>query len=68
MSTTPNTCLMSILIIALASSNKNAANSLHSSVFPTPVGPKNMKLPNGLFGFCNPARDSLMAFAIDCNA
>ena len=42
-------------------SNKNSANALDSSVFPTPVGPKKMKLPIGLCGSANPERERLIA-------
>jgi ATP-dependent Clp protease ATP-binding subunit ClpB len=31
-------------------SNNDAANDLANSVLPTPVGPRNKKLPIGLFG------------------
>src|SRR5678815_5117095 len=47
---------MSIRTIACSSSNKNAASARASSVFPTPVGPRKMKLPSGRLGSCNPAR------------
>src|SRR5215510_5579766 len=47
---------MSIRIIACSSSNRNSASARASSVLPTPVGPRNMKLPSGRFGSCKPAR------------
>lgn len=37
-------------------SNKVDAKDLANSVLPTPVGPKNKKLPIGLFGSLMPAR------------
>ena len=45
---------MSTLISALSSSNTNSASALVSSVFPTPVGPKNINEPIGLFGSESP--------------
>ena len=42
--------------------NKNSASAFESSVFPTPLGPKNMKLPDGRRGSFKPARLRLMAF------
>mmetsp|Transcript_8800 Transcript_8800/g.29333 ORF Transcript_8800/g.29333 Transcript_8800/m.29333 type:complete len:220 (-) Transcript_8800:913-1572(-) len=47
---------MSIRTIASSVLNRNVARVLASSVFPTPVGPKNMKLAIGRFGSLNPAR------------
>ena len=47
---------MSKEISAFSSSNKNSANALASSVFPTPVGPAKMKEPDGRFGSFRPAR------------
>ena len=44
-------------------SNMNSASALHSSVLPTPVGPKNMNEPLGRFGSDNPARERRMASA-----
>jgi len=41
--------LMSMRVMAFSSSNKNSASALHSSVLPTPVGPRNKKLPMGRF-------------------
>ena len=42
-------------------SNKNPASALQSSVFPTPVGPKNRNEPVGREGSLNPARLRRMA-------
>ena len=53
---------MSIRTIACSSSNRNSASARASSVLPTPVGPRNMKLPSGRFGSCRPARARRMAF------
>jgi ATP-dependent Clp protease ATP-binding subunit ClpB len=53
---------MSILMSAFSVSNNVRASALVSSVFPTPVGPKNRNDPMGLFGSLSPARDFLMAF------
>ena len=47
---------MSIRIIACSSSNRNSASARASSVLPTPVGPRKMKLPSGRLGSCSPAR------------
>ena len=44
-------------------SNKNLASDLHSSVLPTPVGPKNRNEPIGRFGSARPARLRRIAFA-----
>ena len=53
--------LISILTILRSSSNKLRAKALASSVLPTPVGPKNRKLPIGLFGSAIPARERNIA-------
>ena len=42
-------------------SNRNSASVLQSSVLPTPVGPRNIKLPLGRSGSARPARERLMA-------
>ena len=42
-------------------SNRNAASALHSSVLPTPVGPRNRKLPYGRFGSDRPERERRIA-------
>src|ERR1700723_1486395 len=47
---------MSIRINARSSSNKYDASARASSVFPTPVGPRNRKLPIGRFGSFKPPR------------
>ena len=60
--------LMSMRTIARSSSNRNAASALVSSVLPTPVGPRNRKLPIGRFGSCNPARARRTALATARNA
>ena len=44
-----------------SSSNKNSASALASSVLPTPVGPRKMKLPTGRFTSFSPARARRMA-------
>ena len=41
--------------MAFSLSNKNSASALANSVLPTPVGPKNKKLPIGLLGSFKPA-------------
>ena len=41
----------------------NSWNCFASSVFPTPVGPENKKLPIGFSGLPRPARESLIADA-----
>ena len=41
---------------ASALPNMNFASSFASSVLPTPVGPRNMNVPIGLFGLCRPTR------------
>ena len=55
--------LMSMRTIARSSSNRNSASALVSSVLPTPVGPRNRKLPIGRFGSCSPARARRTALA-----
>ena len=49
-------------------SNKNSANALHSSVLPTPVGPKNKKEPFGRLGSDKPARERRTALATAVSA
>ena len=46
--------------MAFSSLNINCPRAFVSSVFPTPVGPKKMKLPMGLFGSPIPARERLI--------
>ena len=41
--------------------NRKLASARASSVFPTPVGPRKMKLPTGRLGDLSPARDRRMA-------
>ena len=54
---------MSIRIRWSSESNRNDASDLHSSVLPTPVGPRNRKLPYGRFGSESPERERRMASA-----
>src|SRR4029450_10008961 len=54
---------MSIRTMARSSSNRNSASARASSVFPTPVGPRNTNEPIGLLGSESPARVRRMAFA-----
>ena len=54
--------LISILTSESSESKRYLARALHNSVLPTPVGPKNIKLPIGLLGFFNPALVLLIAF------
>ena len=41
--------------------NRKLASARASSVLPTPVGPRNTKLPTGRAGFFRPARERRMA-------
>ena len=41
---------ISMRIMAFSSPNMASARALHSSVLPTPVGPRKMKEPMGRFG------------------
>ena len=50
--------------IAASLSNKNTESCLHSSVLPTPVGPRNRKLPKGLLCACSPARDKRITLLV----
>ena len=52
---------MSKRMSALSLPKRKFASARASSVLPTPVGPRKMKLPTGRFGFFNPARDRRMA-------
>ncbi len=54
---------MSIRIIASWESNMNSASARASSVLPTPVGPRNRKVPIGRSGSCRPARERRSAVA-----
>ena len=53
--------LMSIRTSAFSSLNRNSASARASSVFPTPVLPRNMNEPIGFFASCSPARERRMA-------
>ena len=52
---------MSMRTMAFSESNRYSASVLASSVLPTPVGPRNKKLPMGRFGSDSPARLRRMA-------
>ena len=52
---------MSKRISAFSLPNRKFASARASSVLPTPVGPRNRKLPTGRFGFFSPARERRMA-------
>ncbi|MNO87134.1 hypothetical protein D3C76_785500 [compost metagenome] len=54
---------MSIRTMASSVSNRNSASALHSSVLPTPVGPRNMNEPLGRLGSDSPARERRTALA-----
>ena len=54
--------LISTLIIESVESNMNCASCFASSVFPTPVGPRNMNEPIGLFGSFSPTLFLCIAF------
>ncbi len=54
---------MSMRIIRSWLPNSASASALASSVLPTPVGPRNRKLPIGRFGSPSPARDRRTASA-----
>ena len=54
---------MSMRTIASSVSNRNSASALHSSVLPTPVGPRNRKEPLGRRGSDRPARERRIALA-----
>ena len=53
--------LMSTLMIESSVPKSASASALESSVFPTPVGPRNRNDPIGLFGSLRPTRPLLMA-------
>ena len=59
---------MSIRIIEDSLSNNNFDNSLANCVLPTPVGPKKINEPIGLFGSFNPTRFRCIAFTIFATA
>ena len=52
---------MSKRISAWSLPNRKLASARASSVLPTPVGPRNTKLPTGRFGFLRPARERRIA-------
>ena len=54
---------MSMRMMALSSPNMASARDLHSSVLPTPVGPRNRKEPVGRLGSFSPTRPRRMARA-----
>ena len=60
--------LMSIRIIRSSLPNSASASARASSVLPTPVGPRNRKLPMGRFGSPSPARERRTASAIAVTA
>src|SRR6218665_3013034 len=55
--------LMSMRTMWSSLSNKKPASALHNSVLPTPVGPRNRKLPLGRCGSDRPERERRMAVA-----
>jgi hypothetical protein len=52
---------MSKRIRAWSLPKRKLASARASSVLPTPVGPRNTKLPTGRLGFFSPARDRRIA-------
>ena len=59
---------MSIRIMFFSEPNTASATALESSVFPTPVGPRNKNDPVGLLGSFRPTRPRRMALAIAATA
>ena len=59
---------MSIRTIASSSSKRRVARARASSVFPTPVGPRNRNEPTGRLGSARPARDRRIASATAATA
>ena len=59
---------MSIRTNDFSSSKRNSASARASSVFPTPVGPRNMNEPIGRFSSDSPARLRRIAFAVAVTA
>ena len=55
------------LLLAFGAS-ENTIGYAASSVLPTPVGPRNRKLPMGRFGFAMPARERRIASETFCTA
>ena len=60
--------LMSTRITAFSSPNMASPSALHSSVLPTPVGPRNRKEPMGRLGSLSPARARRMERAMALTA
>ena len=60
--------VISILTMLCSSSNRHLARAFASSVLPTPVGPRNINEPIGLFGSPMPARERQMASVTFCTA
>ena len=60
--------LISMRTMFFSSSNRHSASALASSVLPTPVGPRNKKLPMGRFSSAMPARERRMASLTFCTA
>ena len=60
--------LISRRSIAFSSPNIASARALQSSVLPTPVGPRKINEPTGLFGSLRPTLPRLIAFAIAVTA
>ena len=60
--------VMSMRIMFFSLSNRAWASAFASSVLPTPVGPRNKKLPMGRPGFAMPARLRRMASHTFCTA
>ena len=60
--------LISMRTMFFSSSNRHSASALASSVLPTPVGPRNRKLPMGRFSSAMPARERRMASLTFCTA
>ena len=59
---------MSMRTMLDSSANMNWAKDLASSVLPTPVGPRKIKLPMGRRGSLKPERERRMASATDTTA
>ena len=53
--------MYSLISKRMSSTPRDLASCRASSVFPTPVGPVNKKLPTGRRGALRPARDNLIA-------
>ena len=59
---------MSMRIMLFSSPKSASARALHSSVLPTPVGPRKMNEPMGRFGSFRPARARRIARETDLTA